>query len=151
MELIDGIELSPTVPDGKESVPESGEPAGSTGEQKTPGHSPRMSHPPLRYGKKFHIGEFFIEQSIRAIAFLSIAAILGIFFYVFREAGYAFRGSESAVPSAVSTTASPSCPRTKSTLVMPSRSRSFSAGTFIGPGEGAVPGCGCGKAVDMEV
>ena len=27
--------------------------------------------------------------------------------------------------------------------------RSFSAGTFIGPGDGAVPGAGCGKAVDM--
>ncbi len=29
--------------------------------------------------------------------------------------------------------------------------RSFSAGTFIGPGDGAVPGAGCGKAVDIAV
>jgi hypothetical protein len=29
--------------------------------------------------------------------------------------------------------------------------RSFSAGTFIGPGDGAVPGAGCGKAVDIAL
>ena len=39
----------------------------------------------------------------------------------------------------------------KVTLAMPSSVRSFSAGTFIGPGEGAVPGAGCGKAVERAV
>ena len=29
--------------------------------------------------------------------------------------------------------------------------RSLSSATFSGPGEGAVPGAGCGKAVDMAV
>ena len=33
----------------------------------------------------------------------------------------------------------------------PQQSRSFSAGTFIGPGEAAWPGCGCGNAVEHAV
>ena len=33
----------------------------------------------------------------------------------------------------------------------PSTVRSTSAGTFIGPGDGAVPGAGCGNAVDIAV
>ena len=38
------------------------------------------------------------------------------------------------------------------TLAMPSMLRSLSAGTsFIGPGEGAVPGAGCGNAVERAV
>ena len=43
------------------------------------------------------------------------------------------------------------CPRLKVTSVTPSSERSLSSATFIGPGEGAVPGAGCGKAVDMAV
>ena len=39
----------------------------------------------------------------------------------------------------------------KVTLAMPSMLRSFSAGTFIGPGEGAEPGAGCGNAVERAV
>ena len=38
-----------------------------------------------------------------------------------------------------------------STLAMPSTVRSWSAGTIIGPGDGALPGAGCGKAVDRAV
>src|SRR6185312_7775648 len=37
------------------------------------------------------------------------------------------------------------------TLAMPSIVRSLSSGTFIGPGDGAEPGDGCGKAVERAV
>src|SRR5437868_1478369 len=37
------------------------------------------------------------------------------------------------------------------TLVMPRTLRKRSSGTFIGPGAGAVPGAGCGNAVDIAV
>ena len=37
------------------------------------------------------------------------------------------------------------------TSVMPSTLRSLSSGTFMGPGPLAVPGAGCGNAVDMAV
>src|SRR5689334_16456502 len=37
------------------------------------------------------------------------------------------------------------------TLAMPSMPRNLSSGTFIGPGDGAVPGAGCGKAVERAV
>src|SRR5437762_1254815 len=47
--------------------------------------------------------------------------------------------------------ASRCCPRLKVTSVTPSTERSLSSATFIGPGEGAVPGAGCGKAVDNAV
>src|SRR6476659_479680 len=43
------------------------------------------------------------------------------------------------------------CPRLKVTSVTPRSERSLSSATFIGPGEGAAPGAGCGKAVDMAV
>src|SRR4029079_1419497 len=39
----------------------------------------------------------------------------------------------------------------KVTLAMPSMPRNFSSGTFIGPGDGAVPGTGCGNAVERAV
>ncbi len=42
-------------------------------------------------------------------------------------------------------------PRTKFTSVIPSSDRSLSSGTFIGPGDGAVPGAGCGNPVDIAV
>src|ERR1700746_4129478 len=50
-----------------------------------------------------------------------------------------------------STTASAFFPRTNCTSVMPSTFRNCSAGTFIGPGESALPGAGCGNAVDAAV
>jgi hypothetical protein len=34
------------------------------------------------------------------------------------------------------------------TLLMPRTERNLSAGTICGPGEGALPGTGCGKAVE---
>src|SRR5215831_13378438 len=37
------------------------------------------------------------------------------------------------------------------TLAMPSTLCKRSASTFIGPGDGAVPGAGCGNAVDIAV
>src|SRR5579862_9310412 len=42
-------------------------------------------------------------------------------------------------------------PRTKFTSVIPSTSRSFAAGTVMGPGESAWPGAGCGNAVEHAV
>src|SRR5262249_19942209 len=39
----------------------------------------------------------------------------------------------------------------KVTLAMPSMPRSLSSGTFIGPGDGADPGAGCGNAVERAV
>src|SRR6266480_7414261 len=50
-----------------------------------------------------------------------------------------------------STTARAVLPCLYWTFVRPSRLRSCSAGTFIGPGDGAVPGAGCGNAVDIAV
>ncbi|MDX9757625.1 MAG: phosphate ABC transporter permease subunit PstC [Bacteroidota bacterium] len=50
-----------------------------------------LVHPPLNEGKTFYLSEFLAERSIQAIAFLSIAIILAIFFYVFQEATWAFR------------------------------------------------------------
>ena len=37
------------------------------------------------------------------------------------------------------------------TQAVPSILRSCSAGTFMGPGDGAVPGAGCGNAVERAV
>ena len=53
--------------------------------------------------------------------------------------------------SGVSMMASRCSPCLKLTLAMPSTLRSLSSATFIGPGEGAVPGAGCGKAVERAV
>src|SRR5947209_1251508 len=53
--------------------------------------------------------------------------------------------------SGVSMIARRSLPALKSILAMPSRLRSRSSATFIGPGEGAVPGAGCGNAVERAV
>ena len=41
-------------------------------------------------------------------------------------------------------------PCLKFTSVMPSSLRSWSSGTFIGPGDGAEPGAGCGNDVDVR-
>ena len=50
-----------------------------------------LIHQPLSYGKKLYVGEFIAERFIQIVAFISIAAILAIFYYVFQEATYAFR------------------------------------------------------------
>lgn len=47
--------------------------------------------------------------------------------------------------------ASGALPRTRETVVMPRYLRNSPAGTVIGPGEDAVPGAGCGKAVERAV
>jgi hypothetical protein len=47
--------------------------------------------------------------------------------------------------------ASRSLPCTKLIVAMPSMLRSLSSATFIGPGDGAVPGAGCGNAVERAV
>ncbi len=65
----------------------------------TPGHATVLQRGPLQYGRRLYLGEVIAEQTIRAIAFLSIAFIIAIFFYVFREASWAFRGED--VPAAV--------------------------------------------------
>ncbi len=51
-------------------------------------------HKPLAYGKKLYIGEFLAEKFIKLVAFISIAAIFAIFYYVFQEATYAFKSPE---------------------------------------------------------
>ena len=53
--------------------------------------------------------------------------------------------------SVASTIASEPRPGMKVTSAMPSTLLSFSGSTFIGPGAGAVPGAGCGNAVDIAV
>jgi phosphate transport system permease protein len=47
-------------------------------------------HKPLTYGKKFYLIEFLAEKTIKFLAFLSIAIIVAIFYFVFNEAKYAF-------------------------------------------------------------
>lgn len=47
-------------------------------------------HKPLTYGKKFYLSEFIAEKVIKFLAFLSIAIIIAIFYFVFNEAKYAF-------------------------------------------------------------
>src|SRR3954465_11722676 len=59
--------------------------------------------------------------------------------------------SAVAPDSDASTTASSCLWAMKVACVIPSTPRNFSAGTFSGPGEGAEPGAGCGKAVDIAV
>lgn len=53
-----------------------------------------LVHKPLRYGKKFYIGEFVAERLIQGIAVLSIGFILAIFYYVFQESTWAFRSPD---------------------------------------------------------
>lgn len=47
-------------------------------------------HKPLSYGKKFYLSEFLAEKLIKFFAFLSIAIIVAIFYFVFTEAKFAF-------------------------------------------------------------
>jgi hypothetical protein len=42
-------------------------------------------------------------------------------------------------------------PRLTATLATPSIERSLPSATFIGPGDGAAPGAGCGNAVERAV
>jgi len=47
---------------------------------------PRQKGKPLSAGKKFRLGEFMVETMIKSVAFVSIAAIVLIFIFVFKEA-----------------------------------------------------------------
>ena len=71
--------------------------AGTSHAQTVFAHRPNrfLEHKPLKYGKKFYIGEFFAERIIQSVAILSIAVILAIFYYVFQEASWAFHETES--------------------------------------------------------
>ncbi len=64
--------------------------------QQSPQINKYITHPPLKYGKKLYITEFLAERTIQSIAFLSIAAILAIFYFVFHEAIFAFSQPERA-------------------------------------------------------
>ncbi|MDH7515582.1 MAG: phosphate ABC transporter permease subunit PstC [Bacteroidota bacterium] len=56
-----------------------------------------LRHRPLAGKKRFDFGEFAAEYVIRGIALLSICAIFGIFYYVFQESRWAFRGGGESV------------------------------------------------------
>lgn len=64
--------------------------------QQSPQINKYITHSPLKYGKKLYITEFLAERTIQSIAFLSIAAILAIFYFVFHEAIFAFSQPERA-------------------------------------------------------
>lgn len=55
-----------------------------------------LNHPPLTLKKKLYISEFLAERIIQVIAFISIAAIIAIFYYVFHESIYAFSSSDAS-------------------------------------------------------
>src|SRR5258706_7311004 len=56
--------------------------------------------PPLKLGKKFRFVEWFIESGIRTLSFLSFAAIILIFVFVFKEASPIFFGKSEAEKTA---------------------------------------------------
>jgi len=59
--------------------------------------------------KRMRIGEYILEKSIAGIAFASLACIVLIFVFVFREALPIFWGG-NAKPAQVATTAGPAAP-----------------------------------------
>ncbi len=61
--------------------------------------------PPLQLGKKSRIGETIIESLIRGLSFISIIAIVLIFFFVFKEASPIFFGKSEKVVTRDSTSA----------------------------------------------
>ena len=56
--------------------------------------------PPLTLGKKFRFVEWFIESGIRTLSFVSFAAIILIFIFVFKEASPIFFGKSEAEKTA---------------------------------------------------
>src|SRR2546425_3583241 len=71
-----------------------------------------------------------------------------------RQSPRGFRRPHRCSPfyaSVESTTASGCLPGTYVTSVTPIMWRACSSGIFIGPGAGALPGAGCGNAVDIAV
>ena len=65
--------------------------------------SPQSERKPLSAGKKFRLGEFIVESLIKSIAFVSIAAIVLIFVFVFREASPIVFGTQQPHGAEVST------------------------------------------------
>jgi phosphate transport system permease protein len=61
---------------------------------------PQKKRTPLTLGKKFRFVEWFIESGIRVLAFLSFAAIILIFIFVFKEASPIFFGKSEAEKTA---------------------------------------------------
>lgn len=51
-------------------------------------------HRPLTLKKKLYLSELLAEKTIQIVAFVSIAAIIAIFYYVFQESIYAFKSEE---------------------------------------------------------
>lgn len=81
---------SPGTPD-TDDVRTGGAPKGTPPARTTVAH---IVHKPLTSGKTFYLSEFLAERFIQLVAFASIAAILGIFYYVFHESTYAFTHAE---------------------------------------------------------
>lgn len=79
--------------------------AGTSSSGRARGTAARLLvHRPLNEGKSFYIGEFLAERTIQVVAFVSIAAILAIFYYVFQEATWAFRDHTQETVETVVTT-----------------------------------------------
>src|SRR5437667_3077821 len=55
---------------------------------------------PLTLGKKFRFGEWLVESGIRTLSFISFAAIILIFVFVFKEASPVFFGKSEAEKNA---------------------------------------------------
>lgn len=60
----------------------------------------RKKREPLRYGRKWNVPEMVIEFFIKGLSFFSIAAIVLIFIFVFREASPIFFGAAEGVGDA---------------------------------------------------
>jgi phosphate transport system permease protein len=61
----------------------------------------RQDPKPLSVGKKFRLGEFVVESMIKSVAFVSIAAIVLIFVFVFKEASPIVFGTHKTKVAAV--------------------------------------------------
>jgi len=94
-----------------------------------------LKHPPLKYGKKMYLGEFLMERLVQLIAFASIAAILAIFYYVFQEATWAFRGDNRKTETVVPEQLAPSVYGEKNNL----KPASYSAEDELEPTSYGVP------------
>jgi phosphate transport system permease protein len=65
--------------------------------------TPRKLRTPLKPGKKFRLGEALVEVMIKSVAFVSIAAIVLIFVFVFKEASPIVFGTHKTKVAAVGT------------------------------------------------
>ncbi len=81
--------------------------------------------PPLQLGKKKRIGETIIESLIRGLSFISIIAIVLIFFFVFKEASPIFFGKPEKVVTHDSTSATTHNESSKTAVIIDSSSASM--------------------------